>query len=259
MIRTDRIGMVNKNKFNTLMKIIEYDNALNIIVEFQDKYRVKVRTTFNHFERGEVKNPYDKTIYGIGYIGEGDYKVSINRKATIAYKHWQNMLIRCYYPYYINKYITYKDVIVCEEWHNFQNFAKWHEENHYKINGEIMCLDKDILIKGNKMYSPETCVFVPQRINKLFTKCDKTRGLYPIGCNYDANSNKIIVYCNIFKNGKSKCKNLGRFELSEIDKAFNAYKIFKEEYIKQVADEYKDRIPKRLYDALYRYEVEVTD
>jgi hypothetical protein len=72
----------------------------------------------------------------------------------------------------MNKHITYQDVFVCEEWHNFQVFAKWFYENYYKILGEIMNLDKDIIKKGNKIYGPEYCAFVPQTINKLLVKTE---------------------------------------------------------------------------------------
>ena len=155
--KTDRIGEDSCNTFGTLMRIVEYKDTHNIVVEFQDKYKTKVHTEYANFKKGNVKNPYDKTIYGVGYLGEGKYKSRVNKKLTRAYETWKHMLQRCYDPYYINKYPTYIDVFVCELWHNFQNFAKWYEENVYNCNGEEMHLDKDILIKGNKIYSPETC------------------------------------------------------------------------------------------------------
>ena len=120
-----------------------------------------------------------------------------------------------------------------------------------------MALDKDVLVKGNKTYSPNTCVFVPQNINVLFTKCNKARGKYPIGVSFYKDRNKYQAHCKIFSNGKSKQKNLGYY--NNIDDAFYAYKQFKEDYIKQVADEYKDNIPNKLYEAMYNYKVEITD
>ena len=73
--------------------------------------------------------------------------------------------------------------------------GKWIENNYYEIEGETMCLDKDILCKGNKIYSRDTCVFVPQRINSLFTKCDNARGDNPIGVE-DLPSGNYRAYCN---------------------------------------------------------------
>ena len=122
-----------------------------------------------------------------------------------------------------------------------------------------MQLDKDILNKGNKIYSPETCVFVPQRINNLFTKSNKIRGGYPIGVNYSQNCNCLCVRCSILCEDKKKNKHLGYFSLDEPFKAFSTYKNFKENYIKKVADEYKELIPQKLYEALYKYEVEIND
>lgn len=120
-----------------------------------------------------------------------------------------------------------------------------------------MCLDKDILIKGNKIYSSETCMFVPQTINTLFVKCDKARGESVIGTS--PKNGKYQVQCWLInpETGKSKQEFLGYYETQE--KAFEIYKYYKERNIKQVADYYKDLIPERLYNAMYNYEVEITD
>lgn len=121
-----------------------------------------------------------------------------------------------------------------------------------------MCLDKDILIKNNKIYSPNTCIFVPQRINNLFTKTNKNRGNLPIGVSYYLNYNQYTATCSIIKENERKGhKTLGYF--NTIEEAFNAYKNFKEKYIKQIANEYKDYIPIKLYNALLNYQVEITD
>lgn len=167
------------------------------------------------------------------------------------------MLERCYDPYYMNKYPTYIDCYVCKEWHCFQNFAEWWEENIYDCNNEEMHLDKDILIKGNKMYSPKTCIIVPQRINLLFTKRQNERGKYPIGVR--EHKGYLEVYCNIFENGRYRQKYLNSFSLDDFFQAFLCYKRFKENLIKDVANKYKEYIPKELYEALYKYEVEIND
>lgn len=120
-----------------------------------------------------------------------------------------------------------------------------------------MQLDKDMLYKGNKIYSPENCIFVPSRINKLLLKRQNYRGEYPIGVNYHKRDNIFEASCSIITNNNKKKIYLGRFDNSE--EAFQIYKRFKENYIKQVADEYKNKIPKNLYDAMYKYKVEITD
>jgi hypothetical protein len=161
------------------------------------------------------------------------------------------MINRCYNPYYINKELSYIDCYVCEEWHNFQNFAKWYEENYYEIEGEKMCLDKDILIKNNKVYSPDACIFVPERINQLFIKNKDYRNGYPIGVVPSTNG-KYAGQVNYMDRTIKK-------EFETIEEAFTFYKINKEQIIKQVADEYKDLIPEKLYEAMYNYQVEIND
>ena len=253
--KSKRIGKINISNEGYEMKIIKYDNSDNIWIEFQDEYKARVHTSYKAFKKGEVKNPFHKTICDIGYVGIGKYKTRENRKNTEVYTTWTNMIKRCYDPYEINRHLTYIDSYVCDEWLCFQNFAEWFYNNYYEIPNERMCIDKDILIKGNKIYSPETCLIVPNRINVLFIKCDKSRGKYPIGvCFY---KNKFMCQCRIYENNKQKQKYLGLYNTPK--EAFLAYKTFKELYIKQVADEYKDLIPQRLYDAMYKYEVEIND
>ena len=248
----NRVGEINYNTKGSRMKIIECINARNIVVIFDNGYKTK--TEYSQFKKGQIKNPYDKTIYNVGYIGEGYYKLITHKN---IYKHWSSMIRRCYADNKNKFNPTYKDCSVCEEWHNFQNFGKWFDENYYTIENETMALDKDILVKGNKTYSPETCVFVPQRINSLFLKRNKSRGKYPIGTSYNKRDKKYESCCHMYKNNRYTRHAIGNFDTPT--EAFTAYKTFKEQYIKQVANEYKDKIPKKLYDAMYRYEVEITD
>lgn len=251
-----RTGETNKNTYGSLMTIIEYESSKNIIVEFENGYRVKSR--YGDFKKGSIKSPYDKTIFNVGYLGEGEYKVKDkDKKLTTQYSYWSNMLKRCYDERYKIKKPTYKKATVCEEWLNFQNFAKWFDENWYETGEDVICLDKDILNKGNKVYSNETCVFVPDRINKLFVKRDLKRGEDCIGVK--KYNNKYRARCCFYDKDKCKYiqKHLGYFTTPE--EAFYRYKEFKENYIKEVADEYKEVMPVKLYEAMYNYIVEIDD
>ena len=165
----------------------------------------------------------------MGYLGEGKYKVKENDKNTKCYITWHSMLQRCYDTKYHNEKPTYEDCKVYDEWLCFQNFAKWYYNNYYEIEGQKMHLDKDILHKGNKIYSPNTCIFVPSQINILFVKRDKLRGDYPIGVCYNKHVQKFNAKCSMydFKENKNKRKHLGYYETPE--QAFNAYKQFKEQ------------------------------
>lgn len=118
------------------------------------------------------------------------------------------MMRRCYDPKYHEKEPTYKGCEVCKEWLNFQMFAEWYYKNHYEIEGQRICLDKDILLKGNKIYSADTCIFVPHRINSLFVKSYKLRGELPIGVSYHKRDKKFRADCSVYdlKENKSKIK-----------------------------------------------------
>ena len=236
------------------MQIIDYSGANNIQINFPE-YNWITKTTYRHFKSGEVKCPYEKRYYGKGYLGEGCYKMSKNGKLTKEYRLWYNMLIRCYNPNIHNKFPTYVNCEVCDEWLNFQNFATWYNNNYYTVQNEVMSLDKDILVKGNKLYSPETCIFVPQRINSIFIKSNSKRGNLPIGVSRCSNSNKFIASCHTIE--KYQVVHIGMYDT--IIDAFNAYKLFKENMIKQLADKYEKYIPKKLYEALYNYKVEIDD
>lgn len=262
----DRTGEESINSFGSKIIIKNYRSARSIDIYFPEYNYTVTNREYQEFKKGMVKCPYEKRLCGIGYIGDGKYKSKGNDgKKTKAYNEWSNIISRCYDPYCINddRRLSYVDCFVCEEWHCFQNFAEWFYKNYYEIEGQKMCVDKDILIKGNKIYSPNTCMFVPERINTLFIKATRSRGKYPIGV-YEfldkRNGNKKLrVQCNILKNGKNKRKYLGDFPIDKPFQAFTTYKNFKENYIKQVADEYKKLIPQKLYEAMYNYEVEIND
>ena len=262
-LKEERLGEVRKNKDSLggyEMKIVEYYRGDNIIIEFQDEYKAKICSRYDQFENGSIKNPYHPSIYDVAYMGQGEYNsTNKNGKHTIEYEIWRDMIRRCYDPYWINNgNLTYKDSQVYKVWLNFQNFAKWYNENKY--GNEKLYLDKDILMKRNKIYSPETCVLVPKRINNLFTKNDINRGIYPIGVSYNKQHNKFYSSCSILdENGKKKKKSLGYYNTPE--EAFLVYKNFKENYIKQVDDEYylQNKIPKKVYNALYNWIIEIDD
>jgi len=251
----DRIGEINYNRYGSKMTIKTYNNYHDIDVEFENGYIKK--STYHWFKMGNIDSPYDKSVYNIGYLGEGMYNTTICHKNTREYECWKNMIQRCYSKAYKNKCITYENAECCDEWLNFQNFSQWYNENFYEIDNEKMNLDKDILIKGNKIYSPDTCVFVSKRINMLFVKNDSNRGKYPIGVYYDIKRELFIAKCKVCLNNKYTTKYLGGFY--KCKDAYNKYKQFKEKYIKQVAEEYKSRIPAQLYLAMYNWEVSIND
>lgn len=250
--KEERIGKSFTNKWGENFTITEnYGNANNIEIKFENGYKMKV--TWQQIKNKQCRTPYSRTVCNIGYYGEGKYNY---KEYTDIYYHWENMLKRCYSSDYQNKKPTYIGSIVCEEWHNFQNFAKWYEENYYEVNNEEMALDKDILIKGNKIYSPQTCIFVPKRINGLFTNKKLYRGDYPAGITKMNDGNRKNPYQASCCDGHG---NRTKVYFSSVHKAFLWYKLNKELVIQCVADEYKDLIPIKLYEAMYRYKIDITD
>jgi len=184
----------------------------------------------------------EKTVYNTGYIGEGIYKPYVNRKPTKTYTAWNHMIRRCYDTLYQLKVPTYIGCTIAEEWHNYQVFAHWFENNYI----EGYQLDKDLLVSNNKVYSPLTCCFIPQEINKAII--NKTRSTLPIG----VGKHRDKYRARLKMSSKDKC--LGYF--NTIEEATDSYKKAKENYIKETAEKYKATITLQVYEALIRYKVE---
>jgi len=225
------------------MVIVDYKNTRNTVIEFQDKYKYRTKITYDRFIKGEISNPYDKTMYGIGYLGVGSYKSSKNHQSSKVYTTWHSMFARCYNKkYHINR-PTYTNCEVCNEWHNYQNFGKWYEENYYEVQNEQMCLDKDILVNGNKLYSPNTCVFVPKRINSFFNINTLSKSESK-GVGYLKKRNKYIVQCKNFI-GENKYKYFDSYE-----DAIREYRESKNNTIDDIATYYENKIPQAIIERI---------
>lgn len=194
-------------------------------------------------------------IYGVGF-NDGKYPLKTKEDKRI-YRTWYNVLIRCYDENYLAIKPTYSGCTVSENFKSYSYFYEWYSRQKGFKNidekGKAWHLDKDILIKGNKLYGEATCVLVPSRVNILLTSCKGRRGLLPVGVSFDVAANRFRSSC--WKNGKNK--KIGRYTSKE--EAFLAYKTFKEALIKQVAKAYKDQLDPRAYEALMNYEVNIDD
>ena len=248
----NRAGEKSINNFDSEIVITRYKNCKDLDVYFPKYNWTAAGRTYFDFKNGKIKCPYEPRFRGVGYIGEGKYNAE--KQYMSHFRKWQSILERCCNFEYKEIHPAYKDCTIHDDWHNFQNFASWYDKNYYEIEGQKMHLDKDILIKGNKTYGPNTCVFVPQCMNSLFTKNDCRRGELPIGVNIDIKSNKYKSEC---RNNKGVKIYLGLYNTPE--EAFEAYKTYKEKLIKNIAEEYKKQMPDKLYQALLNYEVEITD
>ncbi len=190
-------------------------------------------------------------IHGHGY-NDRSRPTSLNNKKLKEYTLWHSMLTRCFCKKYQSRQPTYEKCFISENFKNYSYFYDWCQ-NQIGFDQEGWQLDKDIPLKGNTIYSEDTCVFVPKDLNVLLEKSEALRGNTPIGVSYDANRRKYKAQIKIF--GKN-CF-IGRF--GSYEDAFAAYKARKEEYIKDVANKYIESIDPRAYEALMQYTVEITD
>jgi len=241
-LRINHLGEISYSKKGTPMKIIRYVNTSDLTIEFQDEYKVRRETTYGNFNKGQVKNPYDRTVCEVGYIGEGKYTTGGKDYRTKQYAVWEDMMYRCYKEKDRHLHPAYENCTVCEEWHNYQTFGKWYDENFYTVKDSRTHLDKDILFKDNKLYSPTTCVFVPQRINMVFMKKNRT---------VDSDLPNGIHRCVTGFSAQYINKSLGVYKT--LDEALLYYNIEKQLHISKLANEYKNIIPPELYNALINW------
>lgn len=185
-------------------------------------------------------------ICGVGYRGY----TGVDCKSE-SYIKWRDMMNRCYNKKFHERQPQYIGCTVCEEWHNYSNFKMWYEKNKYGT--ESLDLDKDILFKGNTIYSPETCCIVPHFINTLFLCGKKSRGNLPLGVHLDKDKGKYRAELSCF----GKVIKLGTFNDSFT--AFDRYKEYKEKFIKDIAERYRDKIPYKVYRAMMEWEIEIDD
>lgn len=162
------------------------------------------------------------------------------------------ILDRCYNPKSHIRVSSYADCYISENFKNFQYFAEWCNDQ-IGFSNEGWQLDKDILSKGNRVYSEYTCVFVPSELNGLLINNKACRGKYPIGVTCSKKTGEFIARINI--NGRRI--NLGSFITSE--EAFKAYKQAKERHIKVKATKYRDSIDVRAYEALLDWQIDPDD
>lgn len=241
-----RIGEKYTTKEGHTIEITDYQGNKNCTIKFEDN-TVLYNTNYRYIVMGTIKNPNHPTVYGLGYLGIGKYKSQCNGEKSKIYYAWNNILERCYSKKLQLRKPTYIGCSIVKEWCNFQNFAKWYEENY--IDG--FQLDKDLLQKGNKIYSSNTCCFVPREINNLLTSRKLKRGQFPIGVTKFGNNYRATLTMN----GTNTY--IGTFSTAE--EAFQAYKITKETHIKEVADRWRGQIAEPIYHTLYNYQVEITD
>ena len=247
----DCVGNVFKSKSSGDFKIVKYNNAKNVEIQFL-KTGYEMTVELGSIRNGYVKDPYAPSVCGVGVLGT-KYQPTINGVKTKEYTLWYSMLTRCYSDACEKKSPTYIDCEVSNKFKSYEYFYEWCQKQ-VGFGNEGWQLDKDLLIKGNKVYNENVCVFIPQEINSMLVKCTASRGEHLIGVSW--NDTCKAFEARVRKN-KGNREYLGLFN-TEIE-AFNAYKIAKEYFVKEQATKWKDQIDIRAYNALMNYKVGIDD
>ena len=247
----DCVGKILKSKNFGDFKILKYNDSYNVEIQFlKTGFETKVQLV--QVKSGEIKDPYSPSVFGVGIFGT-KYPSTINGRNIKEYVLWQRMLERCYSDGFKKKNPTYIDCEVSENFKSYEYFYEWcYKQIGFGVGG--FELDKDLLLKGNKVYSENTCIFIPAEINLLLIKRDASRGEHLIGVSWCKRDKAFVAQVS---RNKGKPERLGYFK-TEIE-AFNAYKKAKEVFVKEVAEKWKSQIDERAYNALMKYEVNIDD
>lgn len=251
------VGDILTTKDGLNFEIIEYLSSRKVRCRFIETGYVTDYVQAGNVVRGVLRDLKRPSVEGVGFIGQGDAPLKLEDKPHPIYRSWRGMFIRSYSNNYHKTRPTYKGCSVAEEWHDYQVFYEWAKVN-YRTGYQ---LDKDILIKGNKVYSKETCSYVPQEVNMIVNDNESRRGDCPLGVS-KRKKKGTQEFNGLFTVGCSTPKGLlylGRYTC-EVE-GFSKYKEFKELLYKVYAEAYYERgmITKGICDALMKREVFITD
>lgn len=187
-----------------------------------------------------------RLIYGVG-INDLD-SISVNRKPISAYQCWMSMLQRCYDEKYQTKQPTYVGCTVSDEWLLLSNFKQFYDINYV----EGFQIDKDILVRFNKIYSKDTCCFVPKYLNCLLTDRSNARGDLPLGVSALKPNNRGRLNTSYL----AKCNNGNGTPITKtfktIHEAVEWYSVTKTRIVREVATKAIEagHINQKIFDAL---------
>lgn len=259
-----KVGDVMKNNEGYSLEVIAYENANNVTIRWLDCGTEEV-TAAGNISRGMIKYLNKPSVFGVGYLGYGRFVPGEKRLTegqirlpTHLHRHWRHVLERALPG--VRDVPRYEDAEVCPEWHNFQNFGEWAilQKNHDGVenNGRLWHLDKDILVSGNKLYSPNTCCFAPNEVNAFFTKKDIGNtgyfGVNEIRGKRATYKTGYIARCTV--NGIREY--LGFYDTPE--EAFFVYADAKERAARELAKKWEGIVDDRITNLLYAYEFDRT-
>lgn len=231
--------------------VVKINHCNDILIQFHNTGYLR-KTSTREMSSGKIKDLLARTVKGVGFIGGDKYQTSYKRKGckrkpTPAYTSWACRFKSCYADYEGGH--IYDGVTICDEWHNFQNFAKWYYEQ-VSLYGRGGVVDKDLLYLGNKVYGPNTCCYMPQAVNTLFAckgsgisgaALHKVSGLWRAAVS--------VGLSELTKDGIRKAKHLGCFKQKQ--DAVEAYVVAKTLHVREVVLKYQDRLAPELFYKLY--------
>lgn len=237
------VGQTFKTNRCGYLEVIENMGGGKYKVKFEDGYTtIAVNSAI---KSGSIKNPYKASVEGIGYFGVGEYGTMASGKMTQEYSVWVGIIKRCYNKSFQKTSPQYVGCSVAEEWHNFQNFAKWYSSQNTTKEKKYYEVDKDLLFLGNKIYATDKCCLLPIAVNSLFA--GSTSETVYRGVSWHKPSKKWVVQCHIDDGNsqrKSNQRYLGTYHCKE--EASEVYWAAKTKHCMSVIDKYKEEIPEQV-------------
>lgn len=238
-----RQSIFNGDKFPSqrygTFEILDYVSSSEIKIAFEDG--TELITNSSNVRTGKVRNPNYRSIHGIGFVGQGIYPTSINRQNTKEYNAWRNMFDRCYSEKELLKSPRRIGSQVIEEWHSFQNFARWcNEQPSWGLKD--WALDKDLLVKDNVNYGPDVCCFLPIRLNTILHIADGIPCVKQLATCWAVQIRELDGSYGYSGSYASEAE------------AIIAYKNKREKIVQTLAEQVKESLQPKVYSALISWE-----
>lgn len=233
------IGTVFTNKVGDEYFIIKYEDSKSVTVMFNDGYYKT--TQMSNIRRGRVKNPFSEKSKFHGF-GITDVAIGVDGVRNKYARLWESMITRVY----SKRDKAYVGVKISEDWSLLSNFLRdiANFKGYDKVLSDKWVLDKDILSLDEKIYSKETCCFVPSEVNSFMVNFNKPKGEYKMGVHFCNREKKFVAQGYVNK----KQKGLGYF--SNEDDAHNAYMSNKRKQLLELIGKYEDSLDYRVVESL---------